>query len=107
MSRTDKFTAHGAFYRAEARADGESWMITLYRNGSLATVTAEYRGPPHSLNDRALAFAFEAVRDLADQAYGNPVRPRTLGTHAGANDGRRVHRRERRLGGRELKAKPE
>ena len=68
MSRTDKFTAHGAFYRAEARADGERWMIAVYRNGSLATVT-EYRGPPHSLNDRALAFAFEAVRDLADQGW--------------------------------------
>jgi hypothetical protein len=73
MSRTDKFTAHGAFYRAEARADGESWMITLYRNGSLATVTGEYRGPPQSLNDRALAFAFEAaVRDLADQGIWEP-----------------------------------
>jgi hypothetical protein len=72
MSRTDKFTAHGAFYRAEARPDDERWMITVYRNGSLATVTGEYRGPPRSLNDRALAFAFEAVRDLADQGVWEP-----------------------------------
>jgi len=71
MSRTVKFTAHGAFYRAEARADGERWMIAVYRNGSLATVT-EYRGPPQSLNDRALAFAFEAVRDLADEGIWEP-----------------------------------
>ena len=61
-------------------------MITVYRNGSLASVI-EYRGPPHSLNDRALAFAFEAVRDLADEAYGNHVRSSTLGTHARASDG--------------------
>jgi len=71
VSRTDKFTAHGAFYRAEARTDGERWMITVYRNGSLATVT-EYRGPPRSLTDRALTFAFEAVRDLADRGLWEP-----------------------------------
>ena len=47
-------------------------MITVYRNGSLASVTGEYRGPPRSLNDRALAFAFEAVRDLADQGIWEP-----------------------------------
>ena len=69
MSRTDKFTAHGAFYRAEARADDERWMITVYRNGSLVS---DYRGPPRSQNDRALAFAFEAVRDLADEGIWEP-----------------------------------
>jgi hypothetical protein len=71
MSRTDKFTAHGAFYRSEARPDAERWMITIYRNGSLAT-GSEYRGPPHSLSDRALAFAFETVRELADQGIWEP-----------------------------------
>ena len=44
MSRTVKFSAHGAFYRAEARSDGEGWMITVYRNGSLASVIASIEG---------------------------------------------------------------
>ena len=71
MSRTDKFTTHGAFYRSEARPlpGGERWTITVYRNGSVAT---EFRGPPLALDDRALAAAFEAVRDLADQGMWEP-----------------------------------
>jgi hypothetical protein len=72
MSRTDKFRAHDAFYRAEARPDGEKWMIAVYRNGSLASVTGEYPGPARSLTDRALAFVFQAVRDLADRGIWEP-----------------------------------
>jgi hypothetical protein len=71
MSRTDKFTALGVFYRAKARPNGDRWMITVYLNGSLATLT-EFQGPPFALNDRALTVAFEAVRDLADQGAWEP-----------------------------------
>src|SRR5271157_4862066 len=69
MSRTSRFMAHGAFFRAEARATGERWRVKVFRNGSFI-VDAE--GPPHALDDRALATAFESVRFLAEQRMWEP-----------------------------------
>jgi len=69
MSRTYRFMAHGAFFRAEARATQERWRVKVFRNGSFIVET---EGPPGALDDRALASAFDDVRRLAEQAIWEP-----------------------------------
>ena len=69
MSRTYKFMAHDAFFRAEARATRERWRVKVFRNGSFIVET---EGPPGALDDRALASAFDDVRRLAEQAIWEP-----------------------------------
>jgi hypothetical protein len=64
MSRTYRFMAHGAFFRAEARATRERWMVRVFRNGRFIVDT---EGPLGALDDRALATAFDDVRRQAEQ----------------------------------------
>jgi hypothetical protein len=61
--------AHGAFFRAEARATQERWRVKVFRNGSFIVET---EGPLGALDDRALALAFDEVRRLAEQSIWRP-----------------------------------
>ena len=80
MTRTFKFPVHGAFYRLEARATQDRqhvdrWRVKVYRNGSFV---AETEGPPHLIDDRALASAYEAAQMLAKQGIWEPGATRHL-----------------------------
>jgi hypothetical protein len=64
MSRTFRFMAHGAFFRAEARATRERWMVRVFRNGRFIVDTGGQLG---ALDDRALASTFDDVRRQAEE----------------------------------------
>jgi hypothetical protein len=71
LSRTCKFTALGAFFRLEARATPERWMVNVFRNGSFIS---EMEGRPRALDDDALAQAFEVVKIAAEKGIWDPGR---------------------------------